>query len=435
LIRQITRPFLLVSFFFALDKLVAFLRQILFARTFGISASLDAFNAANNLPDLVFAVISGGAMAIAVVPLLTDMLDREGRDAVWVLFSRLANWAFILTAILAALLALFATPLIRYVVAPGFTVEQQTLTATLMRLDVIALLLFSISGLVIGGLQAQKHFFLPALAPVMYNIGQILGVLFFAPRWGVVGLAYGTILGACLHLLIQTPALLRYGFRWTPAFSLLHPGIRKAAALMGPRLLTVAAIQIIFLTTDNFASRLVIGSVTAIAYGWLLLQVPETIIGSALGTVLLPTLSEIANRGEWATLRQLIRRAAFALLGVTIPVAFVAIVLVEPAVRLVFEHGGSFTSQGTSMVAAAARLFFLGLPAQCLVEIAVRAFYARLDAVTPLLAAILTAITFVALCFLLVPLLGFTGIALANTLAFTTECAVLYALLHRRQMV
>jgi putative peptidoglycan lipid II flippase len=435
MIRRISRPFLLVSFFFALDKVVAFLRQILFARTFGVSASLDAFNAANNLPDLVFAVISGGAMAIAVVPLLTEMLDREGRDAAWAFFSRLANWAFLLTAALAVTLAIFAGPLIRHVVAPGFSPAQQELTASLMRLDVIALLLFSISGLVIGGLQANKHFFFPALAPVMYNIGQILGVVFFAPRWGVIGLAYGTILGATLHLLIQVPALIRYGFRWTPSLSLRHPGIRKAAAVLGSRLLTVAAIQGIFLTTDNFASGLVVGSVTAIAYGWLLLQVPETIIGSALGTVLLPTLAELAERREWAALRQMIRRASGILLGITIPTAIAAIVLVEPAVRLVFQNGGSFTAEGTAMVGAAARIFFIGLPAQCLVEIGVRAFYARFDAITPLYTAVITVLLFIASCFLFVPLLGFVGIALSNTVAFTTECIILFALLRRKMMV
>jgi putative peptidoglycan lipid II flippase len=435
LIQRITRPFLLVAFFFALDKAAALLRQVLFARSFGVSAALDAFNAANNLPDLVFAVISGGAMAIAVVPLLTDTLDRDGRDAVWALFSRLANWAFLLTAFLAAALAIFADPLIRYVVVPGFAPEQQILTATLMRLDVIALLIFSISGLVIGGLQSQKHFFLPALAPVMYNVGQILGVLFFAPRWGVIGLAYGTILGAALHLAIQIPGLIRFGFRWTPSLDLRHPSLRKAAALMGPRLLTVAAIQCIFLATDNFASRLGTGSVTAIAYGWLLLQVPETIIGSALGTVLLPTLSELVLRGEREELRRLVRRAAGILLAITIPTAALAILLVETAVRMVFQTGHAFTAEGTTMVAAAGRMFFLGLPVQCLVEIWVRMFYARLDAKTPLFAAVLTSILFIGMCFLLVPALGFLGIALANTLAFSAECMVLFVILKRLKYV
>jgi putative peptidoglycan lipid II flippase len=431
MIRRLSRPFLLVSFFFALDKAFAFVRQVLFARTFGVSAVLDAFNAANNLPDLVFAVISGGAMAIAIVPLLTETLDREGREATWALFSRLANWAFLLTAILALTLAVFADPLVRYVVVPGFSPEQQNLTITLMRLDVIALLIFSISGLVIGSLQAHKHFFLPALAPVMYNIGLILGVVFFAPRWGVVGLAYGTILGAALHLAIQVPGLLRFGFRWIPTLDLSHPGVRKAAMLLGPRVLTVAAIQCIFLATDNFASQLVTGSVTAIAYGWLLLQVPETIIGSALGTILLPTLSELADRGEQDVMRRLLRRAAGILLVITIPVAALAILLVEPAVRIVFQGGHAFTAEGTAMVSAAARLFFLGLPAQCLVEIGVRSFYARLDAKTPLWTAILTVLLFVLLCYIFVPSLGYGGIALANTLAFTCECVLLFTLMRR----
>jgi putative peptidoglycan lipid II flippase len=261
--RKILRSFLLLGFLFAADKLVAMARQILIGQAFGIGRELDAFNAANNLPDLVFALISGGAMAVAIIPVLTETLDREGRDAAWALFSRLANWAFLITAALACLLALFAQPFISHVVVPNFDPAHQALTASLMRLDLLALLIFSVSGLVMGSLQAQKHFLLPGLAPILYNGGMIFGVLVLAPRYGIYGLAYGTILGAGMHLAIQVPALVTHGFHWTPSVDWRHPGVLKAARLMGPRILTVAAIQTIFVATDNFASGLGTGAITA----------------------------------------------------------------------------------------------------------------------------------------------------------------------------
>jgi putative peptidoglycan lipid II flippase len=430
---RIARSFLLVGFLFAADKVVALVRQILVGRTFGIGSQLDAFNAANNLPDMLFALISGGAMAVAVIPVLTETLDRDGRTAAWALFSRLANWAFLLTAILAAGLGLFADEFIAHVVVPNFDAGHQALTASLMRLDLIALLIFSISGLVMASLQAHKHFLLPGLAPIFYNGGLIFGVLVIVPAFGIYGLAYGTILGAALHLAVQVPALARYEFRWTPSLDWRSPGVIKAATLMGPRILTVAAIQAIFVATDNFASGLGTGAITALAYGWLILQVPETVLGSALGTVLLPTLAELAGRGRIAEYRRTVLRAIAAILAMTGPILALGIPLMLPAVRLVFE-GRAFTAEGSEMVAAAARIFLIGLPAHALIEIAVRAFYARQDARTPLGTAAATAALFITLCFLLTPRLGYLGVAASSTLAYSFEAVLLLALLGRRWM-
>jgi putative peptidoglycan lipid II flippase len=432
--RRIARSFLLLGFLFAADKLLAMVRQILIGQAFGVGSQLDAFNAANNLPDMIFALISGGAMAVAVIPVLTETLDREGRDTAWALFSRLANWAFLITAALAVGLGLFADEFIAHVVVPNFDAAHQSLTASLMRLDLLALLIFSVSGLVMGSLQALKHFLLPGLAPIFYNVGLIFGVLVLVPRFGIYGLAFGTILGAMLHLAVQVPALIRHGFRWTPSLDWRYPGVIKAATLMLPRILTVAAIQTIFVATDNFASGLGTGAITALAYGWLILQVPETVIGSALGTVLLPTLSEMADRGAMDELRRMIRRAAAITLGLTLPVMAVGIPLMGAAVRLVFE-GRAFTAEGAGMVAETARIFLLGLPAHALIETAARSFYARQDATTPLVAAALTAGLFLALCFLLTPTLGYLGVAWSNIFAYSFEAVLLFILLHQKQMV
>jgi putative peptidoglycan lipid II flippase len=431
---HIVKSFLLLGTLFAADKGVAMFRQIMVGRTFGVGRELDAFNAANNLPDMLFALISGGAMAVAIIPVLTEALDRDGRDSAWALFSRLANWAFLVTAALAAGLALFSNQFIAHVVVPNLDPQQQALTASLMRLDLLALLIFSISGLVMGGLQANKHFLLPGLAPIFYNGGLIFGVLALVPRFGIFGLAYGTILGAALHLGIQVPGLIRFGFRWTPSLDWRSPGVIKAVTLMGPRILTVAAIQTIFVATDNFASGLGEGSITALAYGWLILQVPETILGSALGTVLLPSLSELADRGEWENLRRMIRRAVGATLAMTLPMLLAGIPLMATAVRLVFE-GRAFTAEDSAMVAAAARIFLLGLPAHALIETAVRSFYARQDARTPLWTALVTAGLFILLCLGLTPVFGYLGVAVSNTSAYSFEAVLLLLLLRHRKMI
>jgi putative peptidoglycan lipid II flippase len=426
---------LLVGAFFGLDKIVALGRQVILARYFGLDPVLDAYNASNNLPDTLFALISGGALAIAFIPVLTETLDREGRAGAWKLFSLVANLAFVVTALCAALIALFPLVLVRRVVTPGFSLEQQLLVADLMRLNLIATLIFSISGLVMGALQANQHFFLPALAPVFYNIGQIVGVILLKPAFGIHGLAYGVILGAALHLAIQVPGLVRYQFKWTPRLTLADDGVRRVLRLMGPRILTLGFINLIFIANDNLASRLgTNGAISALAYGWLILQLPETVIGTAVGTALLPTLSEYVSRGEHAELKRLLRRAIAILLAVTIPVALASLVLVRPAVKLVFE-GRAFTAENSELVILAARMFLLGLAGHSLVEIAARTFYAHQDARTPLFLAALTLSLYIVFGTALTPQLNFAGLALANSLAFTTEAIVMLFILHRRNIL
>ena len=432
--RRLLNASLLVAVFFGLDKIVALGRQVLIARYFGLNPVLDAYNTANNLPDLLFALISGGALAMAFIPVLSETLNRDGRAAAWRLFSLVVNLAFVVTAAGAALLALNPLFLVRLVVVPGFAPPQQALVAELMRLNLIATLLFSISGLVMGALQTYQHFLLPAIAPLLYNAGQIFGVVVLGPRFGIHGLAYGVILGAVLHLAIQLPGLARYGFRWTPKLTTADSGVQRVLRLMGPRILTLGLLNLIFIANDNLASHLGAGAVSALAYGWLILQLPETVIGTAAGTALLPTLSELVARGESAELKRLVRRALLILLALTIPVMLAGQVLLRPAIKLIFE-GRAFTPENSELVILASRMFLLGLMGHSLVEVAARTFYAHLDARTPLLMAVLTLGLYVLLAVGLSQGLGLAGLALANSLAFSTEAVVMLVILRRRRII
>jgi putative peptidoglycan lipid II flippase len=432
---------LIVAVFFGLEKVLGFVRNILTARQFGLSPEFDAFNAANNLPDLLFALISGGALAIAFIPVLSETLQKQDRPAAWDLFSRIANLVFLVTGGLALLLAIFAGPLAREVVVPGFAPEQQQLVADIMRFDLISTVIFSLSGLVIAGLQANQHFLLPAMAPSMYDLGMLFGVIILAPEtgyqigpltlpsfgMGVFGLVYGGIIGGLLFLLIQLPGLVKYKFRWTPAINLHHEGVRKVLRLMGPRVLTVLFIQLVFIATDNIASWLAPGSVTALVYGWLFMQVPETLVGTAIGTVLLPTISEQLARAEMDAFRQSLNRAMRIILALTIPTAVLVMVGIRPLVSIL-----GFDAAGTELVVWVTRGFLVGLMGHALIEVAARAFYAQQQALIPLGASFLATVTFVILAIGLGYTLGAAGIALANGLAYTGEALLLWYLLNRR---
>jgi putative peptidoglycan lipid II flippase len=284
-----------------------------------------------------------------------------------------------------------------------------------MRLNLMATLLFSISGLVMGALQARQHFLLPALAPVLYNLGQIIGVVALSPRLGIHGLAYGVILGAALHLAVQAPGLARFGFRWTPRLTVHDPAVRRVLTLMGPRILTLGLLNLIFIANDNLASHLGTGAVSALAYGWLIMQLPETVIGTAAGTALL-------------------RRAVGVLAGLLVPLTLVSVVLVRPGVKLIFE-GRAFTAENSELVILAARMFLLGLLGHSLVDVAARTFYAHQDARTPLWLAAVTLALYVGLGYALSRWLGFAGLALANSLAFSVEAGLMLSILYRRRIL
>ena len=426
---KLTRAVLLVAAFFAVDKLVAFLRQLIIGRQFGLSTDLDAFNVANNVPDMLFALISGGALAMAFIPVLAEVLTRDGRPAAWDLFSRVANIAFLVTAVMAVVIALAAGPLVRaeFGIAPGFSSAQQDLVVPLMRLNLVATLIFSISGLMIAGLQSNQHFLLPALAPILYNLGQIFGALVLVPRFGVRGLVYGVILGALLHMGIQIPGLIHYKFRWTPSLKITEP-VKRVLLLMIPRLFTMLTIQLIFIIRDNLASRLAVGSVSALTYGWMIFQMPETLIGTAIGVAMLPSLAEMFAQRDDVKFKETVERAVRVLLAVTLPVAAVAALGLRPLIALAF----GFDAAGTDLLLWVSRAYLLGLAGQCLMEVAGRSFYARQNALMPLLGGLINVTVYMLAALLLFKPLGAPGVALAEGISFTIQALVLLTILSRK---
>ncbi len=431
---RLTRNSLIIAFFFLIDKVLAFVRTGIISRKYSDSVHLlDTFNAANNLPDVLFALISGGALAMAFIPLLTEYLTTKDRAAAWDLFSRVANVAFLVTGTIAILIAISAQPIVdaELGIAPGFDQEQRTLLAELMRLNLIGTVIFSISGLVLASLQANQHFVLPAIAPSMYNIGQIFGAIFLVPRFGIHGLVYGVILGAAMHLLIQIPALFKFGFRWTPSLDLRHTGLIEALKLMAPRLLTMGGIQIIVLARDNLASRLdQVGAVTSLTYGWMIMQVPETILGTAIATAMLPALSELAARNDWVGFRSTIERALRVLISLTIPVAAVMAAGIHPLVRGVF----GFDEATSTLITWTTRAYLITLTGYAIHEIAARSFYARKEPMFPLYAVLLRLVMFLGIGFIGLrffkeigaPIIAFAEIALL------IEAIILFSWLSKR---
>jgi len=418
---------------FLVNKFLAIGRQIVIAQTFGTSGEYDAFVAAFRLPDILFMLISGGALGTAFIPILSQRLTlKTGHDPEgWQLTSSVLNTLVLVAAGISVVLAIFALPLVRWLVAPGFPLETQILTANLMRLTLISTIIFSISSLAGAVLHARQHFVLPAIAPLIYNLGIMLGAIFLAGPFGVYGLIFGAILGAAGHLLIQVPGLIRHGVRYRAIFGWHDRDLWHVARLMGPRVLNIVVIQINFVVMFNLASFLGEGSVSALDYGWDLMQMPQTLIGSAIGIVLFPTLSEMAARGDIAGLRKTLAQTLRIMLALALPAMVGLIVLGQPIIRLMFERG-QFGPDSTAAVYQALQFWALGLIAHSALEVVNRVFYAQKDTVTPFLSSVVSMFINLGLALALYQRLQAGGLALSNGVAVTVEVLIMLVIAHRR---
>lgn len=429
--RHIARNTLVVGASFALAAAMGLLRNIVVARQFGIGAELDSFYAAFRLPDLLFTVVAGGALATAFIPVLAESLTRHDLGGAWRLASSVINLVVLAVSVLAIVAALGAPFLVRTLIAPGFTPAAQAETAALMRLVLVSTVIFGVSAVSTAVLHSMKHFLLPALAPVVYPLGVTAGAWFLAPSMGAQGLAVGAIVGALLHLAIQVPGLIRYGFRWQPVLGLRSREVRRVAILMGPRVLDLGVWHLTLLATTNLASRLDAGSVSALEWGWDFMQLPETVIGTAFGLVALPTLADLAASGDLQGLRHTLGETLRAVVTLTVPAAVGLILLGRPLLALVYERG-AFDAAATEAVYTALRFYALGLVGHASLELAARAFFAQQDTVTPLLIAAGWSSLSILLGVLLMGVMGHGGLALANSVAITGEVLHLLLVLRRR---
>jgi putative peptidoglycan lipid II flippase len=433
-VRGLASAAFLVMLFFVLSRVTGLLREVVIGNQFGTSAQYDAYLAAFRVPDILFQLVAGGALGSAFIPTFAQYWAKDSPDHVqeaWQLFSRTLNLVVLILVVLAGLAALWAEPLVAWVIAPGFDPAQQQLTASLMRVMLISTVIFGASGLIMGVLNALHHFLLPALAPVLYNLAIILGAWFLGPRFGVYGLTVGAVGGALAHMLVQLPGLWRRKARYTLELSWRDPGVREVMRLMGPRILGLLFVQLQFLVNTILASHLQSGSLSALNYAWLLMLLPLGIFAQAIATVIFPTFAAQVATGQQEAMRASFDLILRLVIFLTLPAAVGLWVLDMPLVRMLFEHG-KFDPRSTQMVVFALHFYALGLISHAIVEIGVRVFYALHDTWTPVVVGVIAMAFNVLLSFALVGVLQHGGLALANSIATTLEMLSLLALLNRR---
>jgi len=437
--RQIARAAGTVMFAFLLSTLTGLLRWMLVADAFGTSPEMEAFSAANRVSETLYYLIAGGALGSAFIPTFTGLLAKEQRRRAWEMASAVANLVLLILIFTSLLAAIFAPQIVRYILAPGFVNDPYKfqLTVNLVRLMLPSAVIFGISGLVMGILNSHQTFLFPALAPSMYALGMIFGVLFLAPGMGIYGLAWGVLLGAGLHLLVQLPVLIRQGGSYSPTLGLRLVEVREVARLMGPRLLGVAVVQLNFWINVRLASGMPEGSVNGVTYAFTLMLMPQTVIAQAIATAAMPTFAAQYARGQLTEMRSSLSATLRGVLLLAVPASVGLVLLRYPLVATLYQRG-EFDARSTELVAWALLWYGVGLVGHSLVEILARAFYALHDTRTPVLigaAAMGLNVVFSFLFSAWFVQLGWMphgGLALANTVATALEMLGLLVWMRRR---
>lgn len=447
--RSVARAAAIVGAAYIVSNLAGFLARLIINARFGTGAEQDAFRAAFIIPDLLFGLLAGGALASAFIPTYVARLSHNQHAHAWRLAQTVALIVFAALGALAVIAGVFAPQLIATVVAHQFSAAQVALTASLMRIMLVSTVIFGVSGLLMGVLQSNDAFLAPALSPTLYQLGMVIGATLLAGM-GVYGLAWGVVLGALMHLVVQLPALWRVAMkdwrlreaaqaspnRWLST-SDLKSDVRQILRMMPPRVLGLSAVQVNALVTVSLASGIA-GGVSAINNAFAIMILPLAVIAQAIGTALFPAISAHAARSEHDQFAASFTQALCISIALSAPASIGLIVLGRPIIRILFERG-QFDTQSTALVAFALAMYGAGLIGHAVLELVTRGFYALKDSLRPAIFAVASMVANIALSLLLMPvftalgLLPFGGLALANSIATALEAIALYALLARRE--
>ena len=433
---NLLRALATVSSMTLLSRVLGYVRDFFIARVFGAGLATDAFFVAFRIPNLLRRLFAEGAFSQAFVPILAEVRNRERPEETRALVDSVST-ALFLALFATAAVGMALAPLVVYVSAPGFAAEpgKFELTVAMLRITFPYIAFISLVALAAGVLNTWSRFAVPAFTPVLLNVSFIVGAAFFAERFDppVLVLAWAVFVGGLLQLAWQVPFLVRIGMlpRWR--LDLKHPGVRRVLKLMAPALFGVSVSQISLLINTIFASFLVTGSVSWLYYADRLMEFPAGVLGAALGTILLPSLSKHHASGSPGEYSRLLDWGLRVTLLLALPAAAALAVLAMPLIATLF-HYGRFSAEDAWMTREALVAYSLGLVGLILVKILAPGFYARQNVVTPVKIGVVTLVATQAMNLAFIGPLKHAGLALAIGLGACLNALLLYLMLRKQDI-
>jgi len=404
--KSITAAAAILAFSSIGSGLLGFLRDRLLAGRFGASQELDIYYAAFRIPNLVFAILVSGGIIAAFMPIFSEYYNKDQKKA-WILVNNVLNAFALFSIIICGILFLFAPQLIKLVV-PGFTPDNMAQTVALARIIFLSPILFGISNIFSSILQYFNRFIAFSLAPIFYNLGIIFGILFLLPTFGLKGLAFGVVLGALMHWLIQVPSAIVSGFKYRPIFNLRSEGLRRMFWLMMPRTFSAIASHFNLIIITAIASTLGVGNISIFSFAENLRSFPISIIGGSFAVAAYPFLARFwANKEKgkfFESFSSTFRQSLF----LVIPISCLLILLRAPIVRIVLGTG-KFDWIDTRLTAACLGLFGIGIFTYTLIPFFQRVFFSVHNTKTPFFNSVLALGFNVGLSYILVWALSFSN--------------------------
>jgi len=430
--KTITGAALLLGAASLASRFLGVLRDRVLAGEFGAGNILDVYYAAFRIPDLVFNLLILGALSAGFIPIFTAAISAakekgEHPNAAWEIANSVMNIMGVALALLCGLFILLS-PFVVPLITPGFAPEKMALTVAMTQIMMLSPIFLGLSNILGGVLQSFKRFFVYSLAPIFYNVGIIIGALFFTRWWGIYGLAWGVVAGAIAHMLVQAPAVWQLGFRYRWLFDFFNSNVRKIGKLMIPRTLGLAVSQINLVVMTVIASTLVPGSLAVFNLANNLQYFPVGIIGISFAVAAFPLLGEFAAAGKKEEMVKSFSHTTRQILFFIVPASVLLLVLRAQIVRVIFGSG-SFDWEDTILTADTLAYFVVSLFAQALIPLLARFFYAMQDTKTPFVIGLVSAgVNVLAAVFLVKPW-GVAGLAMAFSLASVINFCLLWIFL------
>jgi len=409
--KTITSSALLLGVFALISRLLGLLRDNLLANLFTKSQT-DIYFASFRIPDLVYGILITGGIVASFLPVFSEYLKKNKKEA-QILTANVLNCFFLCLIVLCSILAIFTPYFINFIV-PGFTFEQKSQTITLTRILFLSPILLGMSAIFSGILQYFNLFFAYALAPILYNLGIIIGILFLVPIFGLKGLALGVILGAFFHLFIQVIPALKHGFKFIFSFNFSHPGLKKIFKLMIPRTIGSATWHINLIVITAIASTLASGSIRVFNFAQNLQGVAVGLVGIPFATAAFPSFARYFVQNEKEKFLGTFNKTFSRILFLIIPLSVLIFLLRAQIVRLILGTSilgrGLFDWWDTRLTAASLGIFSFSLFASCLIPLLSRAFFAQQDTKTPVKVALGSMGLNIFLSFFLVKILSYPNL-------------------------
>lgn len=393
--------------------------------------SLDAYYAAFRLPDMIFQLVVIGALSAAFIPVFSEQLGRDEQKA-YQISSSLINILLVFYLVLAIVIFIFAQNISKAITGQ-FSLFQIKLMANLTRIMLFAQAFFLISNFLTAILQSHQSFIIPAIAPLLYNLGIILAVWFFSPIWGIWAAAFGVVLGAFFHLLVQIPLAVRLGFSYKPIFNYRLPEVKEIFRLMIPRTIGLAVYQVEATVAIFLATCLPTGSLTIFHLAQGLMDLPVRLFGTSIGQASLPVLASQKVKGDLELFKETIISSLNQILYLSFPAMILILILRVPLVRIAFG-AKTFPWQATILTGRTVALISFAIFSQSATQLLVRGFYARHDTKTPLIVGVF-AVGFnivIGVASVFKFSWGIIGLAAATSASSFIQASLLFIFLERR---